>query len=220
LRLEASDLRPRSASRLLVRCGLLRFRGHEGELNFHRGAAGLAVHLRNIRHEIIRPHLGDQIIEIEDVEAPVLRALTTPTSNRSWRDAIAKPAAGHLDGARLGLIRFVDPDDISAEILLGLLEAHDLGERETECLALSLRHPYVFCCDDIKARHIGEELLGEGRVVGSLRLLKWCVVRELANAVVGRSCSSRARMSWATSSTNLLPSRRGPISTGARCVRR
>jgi hypothetical protein len=80
------------------------------------------------------------------------------------------------------LIRFVDPDDISAEIFLGLLEAHDLGEGETECLTLSLRHPYVFCCNDIKARHIGEELLGEGRVVGSLRLLKWCVVQELANA--------------------------------------
>ena len=49
-------------------------------------------------------------------------------------------------------------------------------------MALSLRHPYVFCFNEIKARHIGEELLGEGRVVGSLRLLKWCVVQEPANA--------------------------------------
>jgi predicted nucleic acid-binding protein len=74
-----------------------------------------------------------------------------------------------------GLMRFVDPREISAELFLSLLEDHDLGEGETECLALALVRPYVFCCDDRKARRVGVELLGGSRVVGSLRLLKWLV---------------------------------------------
>lgn len=73
------------------------------------------------------------------------------------------------------LISFVDPEDISAEVFLDLLEEYDLGEGETECLALCLRHPYVMCCDDQKARSVGTILLGDGRVIGSLRLLRWCV---------------------------------------------
>jgi predicted nucleic acid-binding protein len=81
-----------------------------------------------------------------------------------------------------GKFKFVDPDDISAEVFLQLLEAHDLGEGETECLALCLAHPYVLCCDDQKARTIGMKLLGQERVIGSLRLMRWCVIDGLASA--------------------------------------
>jgi predicted nucleic acid-binding protein len=74
-----------------------------------------------------------------------------------------------------GAIWFVDPEKISAEIFLQLLEEHDLGEGETECIALALKHPFVLCCDDQKARNVATNLIGAERVVGSLRLIKWCV---------------------------------------------
>jgi predicted nucleic acid-binding protein len=78
-----------------------------------------------------------------------------------------------------GLVQFVSPDTISAELYLSLLETYDLGEGETECLALAHSHPYVICCDDNKARRVGIELFGQDRVVGSLRLLRWAVQDEL-----------------------------------------
>jgi predicted nucleic acid-binding protein len=74
-----------------------------------------------------------------------------------------------------GTIRFVDPEEVTAELFLSLLDEHDLGEGETECLALLLSGGYIFCCDDGKARKVGIALAGEDRVVGSLRLLKLAV---------------------------------------------
>jgi predicted nucleic acid-binding protein len=74
-----------------------------------------------------------------------------------------------------GKLRFVHSDSVPAETYLDLLMAYQLGEGETECIALALFHPYVLCCDDAKARSVAAKLLGESRVVGSLRLLKWCV---------------------------------------------
>jgi predicted nucleic acid-binding protein len=74
-----------------------------------------------------------------------------------------------------GAIRFVDAEEISSELFLSLLDEHDLGEGETECLALLLSGGYIFCCDDGKARKVGIALTSEDRVVGSIRLLKWAV---------------------------------------------
>jgi predicted nucleic acid-binding protein len=74
-----------------------------------------------------------------------------------------------------GAIRFVDPNEVSSERFLALLDEHELGEGETECLALLLDGDYVFCCDDGKARRVAIALADEGQVVGSLRLLKWAV---------------------------------------------
>jgi predicted nucleic acid-binding protein len=79
-------------------------------------------------------------------------------------------------------LRFVDPDHISAEAFLDLLEAYDLGEGETECLALCSRHPYVLCCDDQRARNVATQLYGAERVVGSLRLLRWAAMEDLISA--------------------------------------
>lgn len=81
-----------------------------------------------------------------------------------------------------GTVRFVDPDDASSERFLTLLEEHELGEGETECLALLLDRDYVFCCDDGKARRVATSLSDESRVVGSLRLLKWSVEAGLCTA--------------------------------------
>jgi predicted nucleic acid-binding protein len=74
-----------------------------------------------------------------------------------------------------GTIHFVDAEEISAELFLSLLDTHDLGEGETECLVLLLNGDYTFCCDDGKARKVGIVLTDESRVVGSIRLLKWAV---------------------------------------------
>jgi predicted nucleic acid-binding protein len=79
-----------------------------------------------------------------------------------------------------GLFRFVGPDEISADLFLELLEVHGLGDGETECLALCLGGSHVLCCDDSKARQVAISLFGRARVVGSLRLLKWCVADSLA----------------------------------------
>ena len=87
---------------------------------------------------------------------------------------------------------FVDPEKVSAEVFLELLEDHELGEGETECLALALGHQFVFCCDDQKARQIGIGLIGADRVVGSLRLLKWCV--EDGHLSVGEAFALYERM--------------------------
>jgi predicted nucleic acid-binding protein len=73
------------------------------------------------------------------------------------------------------VIHFVEPDSIPAESYLELLSQHELGEGETECLAICLAQPHTFCCDDRRARAVGALLLGEDRVVGTLRLLKWSV---------------------------------------------
>jgi len=81
-----------------------------------------------------------------------------------------------------GKIRFIDPDEVSSERFLALLDEHELGEGETECLALLLDGDYVFCCDDGKARRIGTALTNEGQVVGSIRLLKWAVEAGLCTA--------------------------------------
>lgn len=82
----------------------------------------------------------------------------------------------------LGRIHFVNPDQVPADLFLQLLTDHELGEGETECFALCLEKPYLFCCDDYKARRIGIELIGANRVIGSLRLLRWLVVEKLSSA--------------------------------------
>jgi predicted nucleic acid-binding protein len=87
-----------------------------------------------------------------------------------------------------GLVQFVSPDTISAELYLNLLETYDLGEGETECLALAHGHPFVICCDDNKARRVGVELFGQARVVGSLRLLRWAVQDGLIKGHEAFSC--------------------------------
>ncbi|RYH16397.1 MAG: hypothetical protein EON54_28300 [Alcaligenaceae bacterium] len=81
-----------------------------------------------------------------------------------------------------GRIRFIDPEDISSEAFLTLLDQHGLGEGETECLALLQTNDYVFCCDDDKARKAGIALVGADRVIGSLRLLKWAVADGSCNS--------------------------------------
>ncbi len=74
----------------------------------------------------------------------------------------------------------VTDDQIDGDIFLGLVDEYNLGAGETECLAICLSQPgIIFCCDDRKARETAEHLLGNERVIGSLRLLKWSVAAGL-----------------------------------------
>ena len=72
-------------------------------------------------------------------------------------------------------VKLMDSRSIPGERYLGLLEEHGLGEGETECLAVAEQYGHFVCCEDRKARRIIAAALGEERVLGSLRLLRWCV---------------------------------------------
>lgn len=76
-----------------------------------------------------------------------------------------------------GCLAFIDDDVVDADQYLALLEAHRLGAGETECMAVAAAEDYNVCCDDRRAREAATSLIGEGRVIGSLRLLRWCVER-------------------------------------------
>lgn len=74
-----------------------------------------------------------------------------------------------------GCLSFIDDDAVDADQYLGLLEAHRLGAGETECMAVAATDDYNVCCDDRKAREAAADLIGQNRVIGTLRLLQWCV---------------------------------------------
>jgi predicted nucleic acid-binding protein len=74
-----------------------------------------------------------------------------------------------------GCLGFIDDDAVDADQYLALLEAHRLGAGETECMALAASDDYSLCCDDRKARQAAGNLIGEDRVIGTLRLLQRCV---------------------------------------------
>ena len=74
-----------------------------------------------------------------------------------------------------GCLSFIDDGAVDAEQYLTLLEAHGLGAGETECMAVAASEDYGVCCDDRKARGAAAGYIGQDRVIGSLRLLQWCV---------------------------------------------
>lgn len=73
-------------------------------------------------------------------------------------------------------ITLISDDQLDAELYLSLLADHELGAGETECITLcQSTDNMLFCCDDRKARQIAIASIGQDRVIGSLRLLKWAV---------------------------------------------
>lgn len=78
-----------------------------------------------------------------------------------------------------GTANFLNDSDVRATTYLALLSMHRLGEGETEALALSQQHGFTLCSDDRRAREVGKKLLGEDRVIGSLRLMRWCVEEDI-----------------------------------------
>jgi predicted nucleic acid-binding protein len=88
-------------------------------------------------------------------------------------------AAMVLEVRDAGLFHFVNDDVVDADLFFRLLADHNLGDGETECIALSIVSGFDICCDDRKAREIARTTLGHERVIGSLRLLRWCVEDQL-----------------------------------------
>ena len=74
-----------------------------------------------------------------------------------------------------GALHFVDDSQIPTDLFLTLLAEHELGEGETESIAVCHALDYDFCSDDKQARLLGQKVLGSARVIGSMRLLRWCV---------------------------------------------
>jgi predicted nucleic acid-binding protein len=83
------------------------------------------------------------------------------------------------DLAVANAIEILDDNEVTAELFSELSAAHGLGDGETECLSFCMLTDWHFCCDDRKARRCGNLLLGDQRVIGSLRLLRECVNTKL-----------------------------------------
>lgn len=89
-------------------------------------------------------------------------------------------AAAILEVCGQGSLHLVNDDTVPADLFLGLLNAHGLGDGETECIALALLDDELgVCCDDGKARSTARALIAPDRVIGTIRLLRWCVEEAL-----------------------------------------
>jgi predicted nucleic acid-binding protein len=84
-------------------------------------------------------------------------------------------AAALLALKEVGAIGFIDDAKVPTDLFLSLLADHDLGEGETESIAVSKALDFHLCCEDRKARKLAEEVLGPEAVIGSVKLLRWCV---------------------------------------------
>lgn len=83
-----------------------------------------------------------------------------------------------------GLVSVFSDEDVSAEILLHLLSSRNLGQGETESIAACASRGFYFCSDDAKARKLAATELTSKFVLGSLRVLRWCVEAKLIECLV------------------------------------
>lgn len=68
---------------------------------------------------------------------------------------------------------------IPASLFLQLLGKYNLGDGETECLAYCAGSKAIMASDDRRARNVALGEFGQGRVIGSLALLKQCVSEQV-----------------------------------------
>jgi predicted nucleic acid-binding protein len=117
--------------------------------------------------------------------------LETVTKLQRCRLGISPEVAGECNtGAALqifqlaetGALDLISDHDVPADRFFDLKEDLRLGDGETECIAIAELHPFMFCCDDKKARAAAAAKFGEERILGSLRLLRWCVEEALMTA--------------------------------------
>lgn len=71
-----------------------------------------------------------------------------------------------------GHLNKLDEDLVDIEEFERLVRVYDLGDGETECLALAVRNGYSLASDDGNARKAAIAELGVDRVSGSLGILK------------------------------------------------
>jgi hypothetical protein len=74
-----------------------------------------------------------------------------------------------------GDLRALPDDKLSLGHFAELLERHNLGYGETECIAFAISENMTLCSDDAKARKAAQMELGVDRVVGTISLLRDCV---------------------------------------------
>jgi len=82
-----------------------------------------------------------------------------------------------------GKLRSLDDSSLPAGRFLALLARYRLGDGETECLVFGEAHQLIVVTDDAAARRAVENLLGAGKLTGSLGLLRRAVVAGLINHV-------------------------------------
>jgi len=84
--------------------------------------------------------------------------------------------------AARGRLVILPDDTLSPQEFADVLNLYDLGLGETECIALAKQQGLCVCTDDKAARRAATEHLGDGSVVGSLRLIRECVCQGLLTA--------------------------------------
>lgn len=70
-------------------------------------------------------------------------------------------------------------DDIDVLRLEELFNLYGLGDGETEAILICSKENFKICCDDRLARKMSVEEIGNGNVMGSLRLLKFAVIHNI-----------------------------------------
>ena len=81
----------------------------------------------------------------------------------------------------------VEDTSIDAPRFLELLDTHSLGEGETESIVACEGLSWRLCCDDKKARKLGQDLLGADQVTGSIGILRMMVIESLISRETGMS---------------------------------
>lgn len=84
-----------------------------------------------------------------------------------------------------GLLLQLDSEEISAVKFLDFKTRFRLGDGETESMTGAFQFGYNIVCDDAAARKAASELLGDGRVTGSIGLLRLCVKEGVLTADAG-----------------------------------
>lgn len=85
-------------------------------------------------------------------------------------------ASLHSDGG----LEYLEDNDLEIDQFLDFVDQNRLGDGESECILLAcLNEESSICCDDRRGRTKAIELIGEERVLGSLRLLKIAVQHNL-----------------------------------------
>ena len=76
----------------------------------------------------------------------------------------------------------VDDAHIDTARFLDLLDSRSLGRGETESIVACEELGFAFCCDDKRARSLAHAVLGDGRVAGTIAVLRWCVTGAIVSA--------------------------------------
>ena len=87
-----------------------------------------------------------------------------------------------LDAVTAGTVHELDDCILGANAFTALRRKYRLGLGETECLAFGSALGLSVCTDDGRARKAVATELGPTRLIGSIGLLKSCVVSGLLNA--------------------------------------